>query len=201
MLTVIAPASSTELTTRERAMQMLGLPFDDLSSIDDAIPLASQQVVDFCRRPFAAETVREVFRSPSNAGVLLGRGPVTNVVSVTEGDTALTADDYEVDPQTGLLHRLAGLYRVCWAYGPLAAVYTAGFTLPSDSGAGTLPPAVERAAILIVGAIVSARERDPMMRSEEIPGVRTVSWWVRESGELPSAEAETLLGPYRRIVG
>ena len=95
-------------------------------------------VVDHCRRPFARETVRETFRSPGNGGLLLGRSPVTAFASVIQGETTLTTDDFEYDAATGLLHRLAGLYRVCWSGEPVAVEYTAGFTLPADTGTWTL---------------------------------------------------------------
>lgn len=201
MLTVITPAGSTALTTAARATAMLELGIGDAAALAIAIPQASQMVTDHCRRPFARETVREVLRHEGRAGVLLARSPVTAFVSVAEGDTVLTGADYEYDGATGLLHRLVGVHASCWYASPLTIEYTAGFTLPADTGSWTLPPAVERAAVLIIGAILAGRERDPMLRSEEIVGVRTVSYWVREGQALPSAEAETLLEPYRRIVG
>ena len=55
--------------------------------------------------------------------------------------------------------------------------------------------------MLLIGAILNGRDRDPLMRSEEIQGVRTVSYWVPDGKGLPSSEAELLLEPYRKIVG
>lgn len=201
MLTVITPATSTALTTVARATAMIGLDASHAAALALAIPQASQAAVDHCRRPFAQETVREVFDHPSPRGVLLARAPATAIASVTRGETALTVDDWRYDPATGLLQPLVGAFVGCWYAAPLTVEYTAGYTLPTDSGTWTLPPAVERAAVLLIGAMLDATERDPLMRSEEIPGVRAVTWWVPDTKGLPSPEAERLLEPYRRIVG
>lgn len=201
MLTVITPATSTALTTVARASAVLDLAAGDAALLSIVIPQASQMVVDHCRRLFAQETVREVLREPACGGVLLARAPVTAFVSVTHGDTVLTTADWEYDAARGVLRQLSGQFLGSWSAAPLTVEYTAGYTLPADTGSWTLPPAVERAAMLIIAAILANRDRDPMLRSEEIPGVRSVSYWVRESQALPSLEAETLLEPYRRIAG
>lgn len=199
MLTVITPATATALTTVVRATAMLGLDASHAAALALAIPAASQAVVDHCRRPFAQETVREVFRAPTWRSVLLTRAPATTIVSVASGDTPADPADWAYDSDTGLLHQLDGVLIGSWS--PLTVEYTAGFTLPADTGTWTLPAAVERAAVLLAGAALDATERDPLMRSEEIPGVRSVTWWVPDTKGLPSPEAERLLEPYRRIVG
>lgn len=195
MLTVISPATATALTTVVRAAEMLGVPPD--AALDAAIDQASEIIVDHCRRPFATETVREVFRWP-RSGLLLARAPAISFVSVDESGNALDPDDFELDG--GTLWRVSHNCRLAWV-GPITVEYMAGYVLPGDPGTQTLPAPVERAAILVAGAILSSRTRDPMMRSESVEGVGSTSWWVPDGGSLPSPEAEALLAPYRRIVG
>lgn len=196
MLTVVVQAASTNLTTTTAASNMLGIP-EETDGLGIAIAQASGMIADHCRRPFGLETVREIFRWP-RSGLLLARAPAISFVSVDEGGTVLTADDYELDGET--LFRVSHSCRLPWV-GPITVTYAAGYVLPGNSGTQTLPAPVERAAILVAGAILTSRTRDPMMRSENIDGVRSVSWWVPDGGSLPSPEAETLLAPYRRIVG
>lgn len=200
MLTVITPATASDLTTVDRARTMLGLTAGDDDMLAIAIPQVSQMVVDHCRRPFSVETVREVFRDPSRHGVLLARAPVTSFLTVTEGETALAVDQYEYDASTGTLHHLSGACRVCW-YAPLRVEYVAGYSLPADTGTWTLPAAIERATLLLIGTFLSARDRDPLVRSETVDGIGSTSWWIPHTSSLPSPEAEGLLAPYRRIVG
>lgn len=196
MLTVVTPAASTNLTTTTAASNLLGIP-QDTDGLDIAIEQASGMIADHCRRPFGLETVREIFRWP-RSGLLLSRAPAISLVSIDEGGNALTADDYELDGET--LFRVSHSHRLPWI-GPITVTYSAGFVLPGDSGTQTLPAPVERAAILVAGAILSSRERDPMMRSETVDGVGSTSWWVPAGGSLPSLEAQTLLAPYWRIAG
>lgn len=201
MLTVITPATSTALTTAARATAMLSLDAGDVTLLPTVIPQASQAVADHCNRVFARETVREVRRHHGMTGILLERSPATTFVSVAEGETTLAAEDWEYDAGSGVLYRLTGVHSSCWYASPVTIEYTAGFTLPADTGSWTLPAAVERATILLIGAMLAGRDRDPLLRSEEIPGVRTASYWVPDGKGLPSSEAEQLLEPYRRIVG
>ncbi|WP_420102147.1 hypothetical protein [Bosea sp. (in: a-proteobacteria)] len=194
MLIVVTPASTSALTTASRAAAMLGVLAD--AALSMAIDTASSMIVDYCRRPFAAETVRETFRSPRD-GLLLSRAPVTNIEFIEEAGAALAAPDYELDGQR--LFRVSGACRIDWHL-IVSVTYTAGYSLPADNGTWTLPAAVERAAILVAGAILSNRTRDPMMRSESVEGVGSSSWWIPESCSLPSPEADTLLTHYRKIL-
>lgn len=196
MLTVVTPAASTNLTTMTAASNMLGIP-QETEGLDIAIEQASGMIVDHCRRPFGLETVREIFRWP-RSGLLLARSPAISFVSIDEGGNALTADDYELDGET--LFRVSHSCRLPWV-GQITVTYSAGYVLPGDTGTQTLPAPVERAAVLVAGSILSSRARDPMLRSETVEGVGSTSWWVPDGGSLPSPEAETLVAPYRRVVG
>lgn len=206
MLTVVTPATSTSLTTLARASAMLGYELgQDVDIIAErCIREASAMVVDYCRRPFARETVLEVFYGAAKCcdGLLLGRSPVTNFASVTSEEVLLTTTDYAYDPELGKLYRSdAAGHLFQWGWGSVSVVYTAGYTLPDDDVASTwtLPLAVERAATLIAGAYLSTRQRDPMVRSETVEGVGATTWWEPASAGLISPEAESLLAPYRRL--
>ncbi|MBA9066989.1 hypothetical protein FHR71_000719 [Methylobacterium sp. RAS18] len=59
---------------------------------------------------------------------------------------------------------------------------------------------VERAVIQLVGAAVSASGRDMMVRSEDVEGVGSFSYYVQgASAALPHPEAEATLAQYRRM--
>lgn len=199
MLTVVAPATAKRLTTAARARAWLGLlptvPTDEV--LNAQIEAASQAVVDFCRRSFGRETVRETLRDGVDLRdpVLLARSPVVSALTVTlDGTLLVAATDYEVE--SGILYRLGGSRRMTWC-GLLTVQYTAGYALPEESNP-TLPASVERAAILVVGAYCSAAGRDPTVKSESVEGVGSLSWWVQgQNDPLPSPEAAQLLQPYR----
>lgn len=201
MLSVVTPATSMRLTTLERAREMLGFGYGDYDAAERCIDSASRTIADHCRRPFGLATYRETFRGADLPdGALLSRGPVTAFVSVTSDDTVLAAEEYSFDPDLGRLYRtdLAGLVWRWWG-SALTVVYSAGYTLPADTGTWTLPDPVERACILLAGAYLSQRDRDPLIRTESVEGVGSTTWWVPGGSGLPSQEAEQLLQPYRRL--
>ncbi len=59
VLIVIAPATSNRLTTVNRARALLGFDNPDDAAVDVLIDKASEAIAEWCRRPFALETVRE----------------------------------------------------------------------------------------------------------------------------------------------
>ena len=199
MLTVVTPANSTRLTTLERARALLSFPPGQDALALRSIDVASAIVADWCRRPFARETVRETLPICPGDSILLARSPVTSFMSVVQGETTLDPAEYAYDAELGRLYRQdAAGYLFRW-WGPLAITYVAGYTLPADSGTWTLPLPVERAAILLAGAALSTTERDPLVRTETVEGVGSTTWWVPGASGLPSPEAESLLQPYRRV--
>ncbi|TDR89115.1 hypothetical protein [Enterovirga rhinocerotis] len=199
MLTVVTPPAGSRLTTLERARALLGFAAGQDAVAERCIDLASALAVDWCRRPFALTTYRETFPISPGDGVLLARGPVTTFTSVVQGETTLDPAEYAYDAELGRLYRQdAAGYLWRW-WGPLTVTYSAGYTLPADTGTWTLPPPVERAAILLAGAALTAADRDPLVRSETVEGVGSTTWWVPGSSGLPSPEAESLLQPYRRV--
>jgi hypothetical protein len=89
-----------------------------------------------------------------------------------------------------------------WSWYPtddLVVTFTAGWTLPAG-----VPPALEARVIDQVKLTYVGRDRDPALRSLDIPGVASESYNVPggssigESGLLISLE--DALAPYRRLV-
>ena len=201
MLTVITPATSRLLTTVPAARDLLGLG-DEVDEIylRDLIAQASAAIVSHCRRPFARETVRETFRPRASAPLILSRSPVLGAATVTLDGAALDASVLDLDPESGLLHRVDGLgLRTCWSGYGAAVEYTAGWLLPGQDGRD-LPPDVEQACLTIVAARHAGRGRDPMQRSRSVEGVGSSSWIAAaDMGALPP-QATDLLAPYRRFV-
>jgi len=64
-----------------------------------------------------------------------------------------------------------------------------------------LPYGVERAALSLIKDLYSSTGRDPRIRSEDIPGLRSVTYQVGslgDAGQLPP-EVIALLRPHRRL--
>lgn len=126
--------------------------------------------------------------------LVLSRRPIVSVVSVTENDTALATDDYEIEVASGMLRRLSSGTETCWPCGKIVVVYTAGWaTVPDD-----LKLAASRMA-----AHLWTEHDDPYLKRESIPGVIDREWWVEASSGLAiPREVTELLGPYiNHVVG
>lgn len=208
MLTVITPAASTALTTPDAVKADLGIAWtwaNDLKPnggddgwLEAAIVRASAAVCSFCRRSFAAETVRETFHLSALADALaLTRWPLVSIVAVTEGGTLLSADDIEADDGAGLLYRLSSSgNRQFWRPGRTVVEYRAGYALPGAEGR-TLPEDIEQAAIQLVLEQWHTVERDPHLKSKSVEGVGTETYWLPDRAELPPAVV-ALLTPHRQ---
>jgi hypothetical protein len=205
MLTVVTPATATNLTTLERARAMLDFAPNENATVGTLIGQASRTIVDYCRRPFGTETVTETFDAFLwGSAVLLGRSPVTDIAEVRDGSEVIAAANHRLDPATGLLYRIDDDdYPLCFTGARLTVTYTAGYVLPSDEDgapAPTLPASIERAALRLVGAYRSMHGRDSLVKSEDIEGIGSTSWWVPGANSvLADPEAEQLLAPYRRF--
>jgi hypothetical protein len=131
------------------------------------------------------ETVSETIRrhhhrhhghgSPGHA-LILARRPVVDITAVTENDTLLTADQYEVEAAAGLLYRLSGSCRIAWCAGTIVAEYSAGYD--------TVPDDLKYAAIKFVQLVSQQAGRDPLLRRDVVPGVSEMEWWVEPSREI-----------------
>jgi len=109
--------------------------------------------------------------------------------------TWLTADqDFRIDAAPAQLVRL-GLYDgqpMIWKPVPTVAVYQAGFA--------TVPEDIADAALRAISARFASRGRDPLLRSQDQPGLGTQHYWV---GTVPgirgafTEEVADLLDNYR----
>src|SRR6185369_6043731 len=170
----------------------------------ERIASASATIAGHCNRVFIAETVRETFRAPfardelsSWDVIVLRRSPVVSIGSVIEDDVALTVDaDYEHEPATGFLYRLCDGFRTSWRLRlcrSLVIEYEAGFAQDDPKIAS-----IREAALRLVRGAWIGRDRDPMVRSIEVPGVLSKTFWVGavgEPGALPP-DVELLIAPF-----
>lgn len=221
-VTVITPAKARGLTTAAAARADLGLP--DGSPADEQIgrwiAQASATAASFCRRTFGRETVRERFeidrrrcRDEDADGLLLSRAPVVQIVSVKVDGLTLAPSAYELAEQPAhpvslfYLRALVDGEPRAWAGRAVTVEYEAGWLLPGEdrgdpvtTTAPDLPADVERAVIQLVGASVSASGRDMMVKSEDVEGVGSFSYYVQgANASLPHPEAEAALAQYRRM--
>jgi len=175
---------------------------DDLgitsSSEDDyltrQIASASADIALYCDRVFKTETVIETFHLTQTERLLcLERYPVGSIGSITVDGTALASGLYQADGDTGHLYRKDSDGDITtWAICRTVVTYDAGYdTIPAD---------LEAACISLIKARRSARTRDPVLRSEEIPDVYKAAYWVSGpgDGELPP-DVTAALDRYRKI--
>jgi hypothetical protein len=209
-LTVVTPAQSQDMTTRDRIKDEIGIIGND-TLIDGFIRDASRAAAKYCHREFIAQEVTETFRpypyvdsaSLTNLPefIYLRRFPVTTFSLANDGMTLLfTADgealvegtDFECDRTTGRLVWLSNDMPLRWHFSKIVCQYTGGYTFP-----GTLEADIERAVIEIVKDMWFARKRDPMLRQMNIPGVADLQYWVGGvGGDSWPPKVSDLLAPY-----
>lgn len=217
LLTVITPATTHDLTTLATVKAELGISTTaEDTNLNSWIDQASSVIAGECNTVFGSEAVKETFRVKVESGgysygyygsggnfrnepfkITLRRRPVTVFTSIIENSTTTLVEDtdYECDKESGIITRLCNDYERRWCFRKLAVTYTAGWVLGT-----TLPNALERAAISLVKQYRYAATRDPMLKSEDIPGVLNQTFWVGSTGEksqgLPP-DVEMLIAPYR----
>lgn len=205
ILSVVTPADSYDLTVLATVKAELGITgTSEDTNLARWIRGASSAIATYCRRVFAQETVRETFRLrrghhwACEPVLPLKRYPIASITSVTEDGTALTTDQYEVEPESGLLYRLCDGLRREWTAATVVVVYTGGYVLLPE-----LPDAIEQACISLVSHYRANAGRDMALRSESIPGVVDRAWWVNTTGADSSMPPDVpgLIDPFRnRIV-
>ena len=106
--------------------------------------------------------------------LFLARWPVLEIISVTEGTTELTTDDWELDIPEGLITRLSNNEMCYWACGPVTVEYVAGYdTIPDDLKG--------YASQLVGGYQQITTGTDPNAKHIEIPGVISIDRWVDQT--------------------
>ncbi|MBA9071725.1 hypothetical protein FHR71_005511 [Methylobacterium sp. RAS18] len=221
-LTVITPAKARDLTTAANVRADLGLsggvPTNE--QVGRFIAQASASAASFCRRTFGRETVRERFeidwrrRCDEDAeGLLLSRAPAIQILAVKVDSLTLAPAAYELAEQPAhpvslfYLRHLVNGEPQAWIGRAVTVEYEAGWLLPGEergdpatTTAPDLPADVERAVIQLVGAAASASGRDMMVKSEDVEGVGSFSYYVQgANASLPHPEAEATLAQYRRM--
>lgn len=201
MLTIVTPATTFNLTTVTAVRSQLGIGDNSESeNLARWISQASDTISKFCNRVFAQETVTETFRLKCREeGLLLTRFPASEIVSVVENDTTLSATDYELasDGSGGVLNRLRNDSVGEWPRGKIVVTYTAGYALPNG-----LPDGIERAAIMLVSQYRNSGDRDPQLRSEAIEGAGSSSYFDGlESQSGLSPEVIGLISKHRKPSG
>ena len=83
-----------------------------------------------------------------------------------------------------------------WAARKIVVTYVAGWKLPGDASPN-MPGDIEDAAMRLIKSARFARERDPYIKSETIPGPITTVFQDATS-ELPE-DVTALLDPYRYL--
>lgn len=194
-LEVTEIALTQDLTVLATAKEELGIASGDTSQdakITRWIHEASSAINSRVNRVLGREKVRETFETDW-AGYLgplpLQRYPVAIIDSVTAASAALATTDYRLDGNKGLLYRNFGRWT-----GEVVVQYQAGYSLLSE-----LPYDLERACLLALRYRQTSGLRDPSIRSEEVPGVYAVQYWVGTvpgSDTLMPAEVMDLLKPY-----
>lgn len=183
ILTVTAPASTFDLTTITDVKADLGITNTDSDALlTRYVSESSIEFANACNRVFAKETVSELFRPDEPKRTLvLTRRPVVSITSVTEDGDVTDASDYETDLTAGLIYRLEDDCRCAWGAAKIVVVYQAGYVVPASA-----PKDLQKAIRAIVKAQFLSKGRDPLVRSESVPGVYEVAYWV---GGLPGGEA------------
>lgn len=204
--TVITPAASYNLVAIEDILDELQLDeARDVTYLNRLIARASTAAAGYCNRVFPIETVKDEFWPQRDAfprllpgGVKplqLTRFPIiaNGVTLVIEnGVTLVDGTDYRVDYQNGQLSRLNSdsIYTRQWPAWTISVTYSAGYA--------AIPDDVVDAVLRLVRARINARQRDPMLKGEEVPGVYRADYWVTTgmTGNMPPDVAD-LLDNYR----
>jgi hypothetical protein len=199
MLLVTEPAEDLQLLTEEELRVAAGLEPDD-DSQDEALAIygvqASTALAAACGvavagyaasstasplrgaapRTLHAETLVETMRVRPGwqyRDLFLARWPVLEIISVTEGSTELTADDWELDVPMGTLLRLSSGEACYWACGIVTVEYEAGYDeIPAD---------LKGYAARLVSLYSQTIGSDPNQKRVEIPGVITIDRWVDQT--------------------
>ena len=198
---VDAAAMSRALVDADTVFAELGIaaPTDAQTAQMETVILQVSALIDrFLDRVLAEEDVTDHFRSACGDTLMLSRWPVTEILEVIEGGTALTTDGWELDEATGQLWRISSGDRYSWSSsGTTTVSYIGGYVLPDD-----LPADIQRAAVEQIKTQYLGGARDPAIRSINEPDVISVSYSVPGGSSYGAgllSQVEAALMPYRRI--
>lgn len=207
LLTTINTTASGTLVSLADVKAELSLTNGSQDTLVSRYLAASTAAIEqYCNRTFGTQDVTDEFWpdrenhayqvTPGISEITVSQWPIIAVETVTEnGDTLVDGTDYRVDYRAGKVIRLNEQpYPTLWRAWPILIKYTGGYA--------TIPADVQDACIRLVKARYLAKDRDPFLRSESIPGVRDASWWVAtgsDAGNLPP-DVQDILDNYRQPV-
>lgn len=196
MLEIVTRATTGDLTVLARVKSELGITDTSQDAkLTNLIHEASDLITAYCNRDtFGREDLRQTERiTAARECIILARDLEPTITSITADGASLDPAEYELDGS--LLYRLEDDERIAWQWEKVVIEYSAGFTL-----LGTLPFAIERAAIDLVVMLYRSGGRDVSVRQEMVEGVGSTSYFdARASaGGLPlSADRLNALHRYR----
>ena len=215
-LTVGTPATTRALVSLARVKRELGMTTSgDDDVLADKIAEASAAIVAHCRvaadqrgrRSFAEEGCAAAFDADEMTRfdreitplILPWRIPVTAIASIVDNGVTLAPGDYQLEPMSALIWRMNAGMRTNWAISSVIVTYTAGWDLTGTE----LPSDIAGAALALVKSSWFGRLRDPLIKSEDVPGVGSTQWWVGrtggDAGSLPQDVVDSL-APYRAAI-
>lgn len=193
---VVNPAADRDLVSLDDVREQLQFRSNDTAQdvwLAKVITRASQQAERYCNRIFSQQDYQDTFgavRSDAGTPLMLGQAPV-DVTDVNIDGTDLSTSDWIADAMPGLLYRTTDP-RSWVSSSSIVVAYTAGFE--------PVPDDVQQAVIQLCVMAYRGRQRDPMLRERETPGLGREAFWVGPApGEqiLPG-DISSLLNPYRR---
>jgi uncharacterized phiE125 gp8 family phage protein len=167
MLEVVTPAATFDLTTVEAVNAELGLDTGENDAlIAGYVASASDQIARYCKRVLVAQEYAETFYTNTYRNeLLLSEYPVSEIASIDENGVPLDEDAFRVNADTGAVIRRRNGDIAWWPDASTIIIdYLAGYD-NNTGGAPDLPPAIERAAILLSAMGYRARGRDPAVRT------------------------------------
>jgi hypothetical protein len=167
MLEVVTPAATFDLTTVDAVNAELGI---DSNTANDGlnsgyISAASDSIARYCKRILVAQEYAETFYTNTCKNeLLLSEYPVAEIASIEENGVPLADDAFKVNADTGAVIRRRNGDIAWWPdASTIIVTYTAGHG--EGTGLPSLPPSIERAAILLSCMAYRSRRRDPAIRT------------------------------------
>lgn len=219
--TVVTPAASRDLTVSAVVADDWGVTdatvMGDGGFLDRTVTRCSRAAENFCNRIFAYETVQDDISLPHDGfprttsrrtfTLQLSRWPVAALTSVAvDGDDLVAGTDFLLDAETGQLTRLDTYGNPKdWTGIQTVVVYSAGYWTPAQQAeSGAAPTGVDDLPDDIVDAVgrmvytrYAERQRDPLIKSEQIDGVGRTDYLIPSSGGNLSPDVEDILRAYR----
>lgn len=191
-LVVTDPADDLALLTDAELLAASGYSGNSPDQPDDELVAdglaAAAEIMDACNiavgqgaePTLLQETLTETFFDVRNETIVLSRRHKIEIDSVTRDGSVLSAADYFVDVESGVLLSVSGDKPAKWTASKVVVVYEAGF--PDDA----IPPVLKQAARDTLTTIRTERERNQYVKSQsieinDIETVRTDYW----AGSLP----------------